>query len=52
MDVLEKIKNELKKHAKKEKALILSRFFKTGPGEYGEGDKFIGVVVPDQRKIT
>jgi len=52
MDVLGNIKNELKKCAKKEKAILLSRFFKTGPGEYGEGDKFIGVVVPDQRKIT
>jgi 3-methyladenine DNA glycosylase AlkD len=42
----------LKKYASKEKAKILASFFKTGPGEYGEGDIFIGVVVPDTRRVA
>ena len=43
------IQQELKKHANTEKAAFFSHFFKTGPGEYGEGDQFMGVIVPDQR---
>ncbi len=46
------LKKELHRKADKNKAIILSRFFKTDPGQYGYGDKFLGVVVPEQRKIA
>lgn len=42
---------ELDKYSSDSDAIFLQRFFKTGPGEYGEGDIFIGVRVPDNRKV-
>ncbi len=48
----EQILNELQSLGNHEKVTILSRFFKTGPGEYGENDIFIGVTLPEQRKIV
>ncbi|MBC6367634.1 DNA alkylation repair protein [Algoriphagus sp. AK58] len=48
----EQIIEALKEKAIPEKASFLPKFFKTGPGEYGEGDQFLGVTVPDQRHIA
>lgn len=42
---------ELNKYADDQRAVHSSRFFKSGKGEYGEGDVFIGVRVPDTRKV-
>lgn len=44
--------NALDALALPEKAEFFPKFFKTGKGEYGEGDLFIGVTVPDQRKVA
>jgi len=46
------LKKELKKYIKPEKAAFYPKFFHTGKGEYGEGDEFIGVTVPNQRKVA
>jgi 3-methyladenine DNA glycosylase AlkD len=46
------VRKELKSMADPDKAAILQRFFKTGPGQYGEGDIFIGVMVPQSRQVA
>jgi 3-methyladenine DNA glycosylase AlkD len=46
------IKSLIRRKADKRKARILQRFFKTGKGQYGDGDIFVGVTVPEIRKIA
>lgn len=47
-----KIIDNIKMLGDKEKAKIFQRFFKTGRGEYGEGDIFWGINVPNIRRIA
>ncbi len=46
------IKDALMQYYDAEKAEVLPRFFKTGKGEYGEGDVFMGIAVPNVRKVA
>ncbi|MBK6608760.1 MAG: DNA alkylation repair protein [Leptospiraceae bacterium] len=49
---MEKLKSQLKKISNPTKAKFLQGYFKTGSGEYGEGDVFIGITVPNLRKVA
>ena len=51
MTLLE-LKKEIRKKANPQKAKLLQGFFKTGKGQYGEGDVFWGIMVPTQREIA
>lgn len=46
------LRKQLRALANLEKAEILKKFFKSGPGDYGEGDIFLGIPVPILRKLA
>jgi len=50
--MVNEIKKRLRKLGNKERAEVSRRYFKTGPGEYGEGDIFLGIPVPELRKLA
>lgn len=50
--MLKNIREDLEKMSDKEYAARLQKYFKAGKGEYGQGDKFLGIRVPILRKLT
>src|SRR3989344_4512689 len=52
MNSITSLKQDLQALATEERAKASQRYLKTGPGQNGEGDIFIGVTVPDTRKIA
>ncbi|MBM3860391.1 MAG: DNA alkylation repair protein [Verrucomicrobia bacterium] len=50
--MLRQLRSDLREQADRIRAAILQRFFKTGPGEYAEGDKFLGLTVPQLRALA
>jgi 3-methyladenine DNA glycosylase AlkD len=52
MALINEIRVRMRELADGERARVLQRFFKTGPGEYGEGDRFLGITIPDLRKLA
>jgi 3-methyladenine DNA glycosylase AlkD len=50
--MLDQIHEDVQKVADKKKGIFLQRFFKTGKGEYAEGDVFLGLTVPQSRIIV
>ena len=50
--IIQQLKQDLSQYANEKRKKSNEWFFKTGKGEYGEGDKFIGVAMPDIRRVV
>ena len=50
--LVSKLRKELRARASPKKAKLLAGFFKTGKGEYGKGDVFLGITVPETREVA
>ncbi|KKP39305.1 MAG: alkylation repair enzyme superfamily protein [Candidatus Peregrinibacteria bacterium GW2011_GWF2_33_10] len=50
--MLESLQMDFRALTNSKRARLLARFFKTGKGQYGEGDKFLGIMVPEQRNLA
>jgi 3-methyladenine DNA glycosylase AlkD len=51
-EIVMRVRRKLRSFADKKRAKLLLSFFKTGPGQYGEGDVFIGLTVPHIREVA
>jgi len=52
MNDFDSLKKDLRSFQKPGKAKVLQRFFKTGQGEYGEGDEFLGLMMDEIRSVA
>lgn len=52
MHDLNNLRKDLRNFVRPDKAKILMRFFKTGKGEYGEGDEFLGLITEETRSVA
>ncbi len=50
--MIAELRKEMEECSNEEKAKLYQRFFKTGPGQYGEGDVFMGLTMPETRAIS
>jgi 3-methyladenine DNA glycosylase AlkD len=50
--ILKSLQTDLQALANPQKAIALARYFQTGEGQYAEGDRFLGITMPEQRKLA